>query len=244
MSRPRAWPFRTASIMVAPAPNEGFMRLVFGFVLAALVCVLSVALWGGGASALTPGAVSSAPQPLLQDAKFVCGDFGEGYTCRHEFGLRAAERQDPDHSGQLFAGGASAPGQRQFGCASVCPGGLGHQHEHTGAPLRHRQAVPPTPSCWGATASPIRSAAPTPFRPAPTRPNAAARRSRCATSTPTAPRIAAAGPTASTRPCTHKKASVEPLRCVRFTPDSGREASPLKESAKCQQTTLVVRRHH
>jgi len=86
MSRPRAWPFRTASIMVAPAPNEGFMRLVFGFVLAALVCVLSVALWGGGASALTPGAVSSAPQPLLQDAKFVCGDFGEGFTCRHESG--------------------------------------------------------------------------------------------------------------------------------------------------------------
>ena len=72
--------------MVAPSPEWGSMRLVFGFVLAALVCVLSVALWGGGALALMPGAAPSAPQPLLHDAKIVCGDFGEGYTCQAECG--------------------------------------------------------------------------------------------------------------------------------------------------------------
>jgi len=75
---------------------------------------------------------------------------------------------------------------------------------HKRLPRRHLLLglhPPPAPtirSCLAATASRTRSAAPTAFRQAPTRRNAKARRSRCAASTPTAPRIAAAGPTAST----------------------------------------------
>jgi hypothetical protein len=71
------------------------MRLVFGFVLAALVCVLSAATWGGGALALVPGAAPSAPPPLVHDAKFVCGDFGEGFTCRHEGGAERRSGKTP-----------------------------------------------------------------------------------------------------------------------------------------------------
>ena len=63
------------------------MRLVSACLLTTtLVFVLSVAFFGGGASALMPAAAPTARHPLVRDAKFVCGDFGEGFTCKHEGG--------------------------------------------------------------------------------------------------------------------------------------------------------------
>jgi len=93
------------------------MRLVSGCLLMALVCVLSVVLWGGNASALTPVAAPSAPQPLVHDAKIVCGDFGEGYTCRRESGTVRRSGKAPkvpgsssgSSGGGLFGGGSDDP---------------------------------------------------------------------------------------------------------------------------------------
>ena len=48
--------------------------------------------------------------------------------------------------------------------------------------------------------------------------------------------VAKAQGTQTTSPCTHK------MRGIRFTPDSGREASPLEESAKCQFQIFAEKR--
>jgi hypothetical protein len=60
------------------------MRFNFGFVLLALFLAWLAPPEAGGAVArtLAPPSVQS----LFLDAKFVCGDFGEGYTCRRESG--------------------------------------------------------------------------------------------------------------------------------------------------------------
>jgi hypothetical protein len=60
------------------------MRPVFAFLFAALVCV-SPTIFGGKASALTPLTALPA-QSSVRNAKFVCGDFGQGFTCKQEGG--------------------------------------------------------------------------------------------------------------------------------------------------------------
>jgi len=59
------------------------MRLVFAFLLAALAYVLPTLF--SGAAALVPVTSPSAPT-LIHDAKYVCGDFGQGFTCKYEGG--------------------------------------------------------------------------------------------------------------------------------------------------------------
>src|SRR5680860_1603083 len=60
-------------------------------------------------------------------------------------------------------------------------------------------------------------------------------------SSPTSPaELTIVALTATATPLARGRAG-EPLRGVRFVPDSGREASPLKESAKCHKRTTVAR---
>lgn len=62
------------------------MRFVFGFVLLALLST-SFALFPGGSAAAFISATPHISAPsLVHEAKFVCGDFGNGYTCRTESG--------------------------------------------------------------------------------------------------------------------------------------------------------------
>jgi hypothetical protein len=144
MSRPGAWSFRTASIMVAPAPNGGSMRLVFGFVLAALVCVLSVALWGGGASALMPGAVPSVPPPVVHDAKIVCGDFGEGFTCKREEGAVRRSDKTPTIPGSSSQEASPPPVSGDSDALSPAPGDTGGYAAPPPAATPAPRAIPAT----------------------------------------------------------------------------------------------------
>jgi hypothetical protein len=111
------------------------MRLVFGFVLAALVCVLSAALWGGGALALMPGAAPSAPPPLVHYAKIVCGDFGQGYTCKSERGSIQHGKMRPIPSSPSDDSGAAtqAPAGSDEDALPPAPGDTGAGTQAPGA---------------------------------------------------------------------------------------------------------------
>jgi len=94
------------------------MRLVSACLLTALVCMLSVALWGGDALALMPVAAPSAHQPLVEDAKIVCGDFGNGYTCQKESGAvrrSGKARQVPGSNSDSSGSGGGWFGGGLFG---------------------------------------------------------------------------------------------------------------------------------
>jgi len=62
------------------------MRFICASLLMALVWVSPVLLGGGGAPAFMGAMPPASQQKLLHDAKIVCGDFGQGYTCRNEPG--------------------------------------------------------------------------------------------------------------------------------------------------------------
>ncbi|HUU66035.1 MAG TPA: hypothetical protein VMW57_01975 [Methyloceanibacter sp.] len=63
------------------------MRLALAFVVTAFLALCPVTFGASAVSALVPAAPSDMSNPsLLRDAKIVCGDFGEGYTCRRESG--------------------------------------------------------------------------------------------------------------------------------------------------------------
>jgi hypothetical protein len=64
------------------------MRFVLGLLLLALAWMSPVLLASGGAAAfIGASAGASLPQAsLVRQAKIVCGDFGNGYTCRNEPG--------------------------------------------------------------------------------------------------------------------------------------------------------------
>jgi hypothetical protein len=72
------------------------MRFVFGCLLAVMVSVAALVVGNATASTLTnlPRLPSGT---LLHKAKIVCGDFGQGYTCRRESGTlrRGKMRQVP-----------------------------------------------------------------------------------------------------------------------------------------------------
>jgi hypothetical protein len=102
--------------MVAPSSDEGFMRLVCGFVLMALLWLSPVLLGSGGAPAFMGAITPASGPPLLQDAKIVCGDCGEGYTCRQESGAirrgkmpKIPGSKSGSSSGGLFGGGSDDP---------------------------------------------------------------------------------------------------------------------------------------
>lgn len=85
------------------------MRFVFCFGLLALLLVALAPAGGDHASAFTPMAPST-PTSIVLDAKIVCGDFGQGYTCRRESGAirRGKMRKVPSSrssSGSTSSGG-------------------------------------------------------------------------------------------------------------------------------------------
>jgi hypothetical protein len=62
------------------------MRIVVGLLTLALVLVSAALLGSGPATAFARLAQPGTAQSLVLDAKIVCGDFGNGYTCRREGG--------------------------------------------------------------------------------------------------------------------------------------------------------------
>jgi len=112
------------------------MRLL-AFVLTALLWALPVLLGGGGASAIVHINTPSS-EPLVRDAKFVCGMTDEGFKCRNEAGAirrgknvkipgapsggssaGTTESSDPDALPPASDGTAqSAPGAAKATCPS------------------------------------------------------------------------------------------------------------------------------
>jgi hypothetical protein len=73
--------------MVAPRVTNGeAMRFVFSFVLSALFLAWLALPGADGAAAFSRMSSPPSDQSLTLDAKIVCGDFGQGYTCRREPG--------------------------------------------------------------------------------------------------------------------------------------------------------------
>jgi len=62
------------------------MRFVFGSMVLALVLVSSALLGDGRAAGLTQAPRASFGAPLVHEAKIVCGNFGNGFTCRNQSG--------------------------------------------------------------------------------------------------------------------------------------------------------------
>lgn len=76
------------------------MRLLCAFVLTALLWALPLLLGHDGASALVAVIPSASEQPLLHDAKIVCGQTDQGFKCRNEVGAvrRGKMRKIPGSS--------------------------------------------------------------------------------------------------------------------------------------------------
>jgi hypothetical protein len=89
------------------------MRRCCAFVLTAFLWVLFVACGGGSASAFVHVTPPSSAQSLLLDAKIVCGDFGNGYTCRTESGAVRKSGKTPKVPGSNS--GSSGSGGGWFG---------------------------------------------------------------------------------------------------------------------------------
>ena len=99
------------------------MRFVSGLVLLSLLLMLPALIGSGGASAFTGPIPAGSGAMLLHKAKIVCGDFGNGYTCRREDGAirRGKMRKVPgssdssggssgeSSSGGWFGGGSDDP---------------------------------------------------------------------------------------------------------------------------------------
>jgi len=88
------------------------MRLVCAFVLIALLWVSPVLLGGGSAPAFMGAIPNTSEQPLLHDAKIVCGDTGQGYKCRNEPGAvrHGKMRKIPGSSSGESTGGVTDGG--------------------------------------------------------------------------------------------------------------------------------------
>lgn len=94
------------------------MRLLCAFVLTALLWVLPVVLGQDGASAYLGVTPPASEQPLLHDAKIVCGDTGQGFKCRNEPGnvRRGKMRKIPGSSS-----GGSSEGPMESGDENALP---------------------------------------------------------------------------------------------------------------------------
>lgn len=113
------------------------MRLLFAFVLSTCCFVL---LANAAPLTVTVGS-SPLPAPLVLDAKFVCGDFGSGFTCKRESGrARPLKGTVPGKSG---SGGYSNDGG--YSTDSATTGG--------------EDALPPPPGDSGWTSAPPPAAA-------------------------------------------------------------------------------------
>lgn len=89
------------------------MRFVFGLLLLVLALTSPVLLAGGSAAAFSGmDADAFVPErPLVQQVKIVCGDFGNGYTCRSEPGaIRRGKMQKIPGSGTSGSSGSSGGG--------------------------------------------------------------------------------------------------------------------------------------
>jgi hypothetical protein len=88
------------------------MRLVCGVALIALLWVSPLLLGGGGAPAFMGASPQASQQSLLHEAKIVCGDFGQGYTCRNEPGAirRGKMQKIPGASSDESPGGPTGGG--------------------------------------------------------------------------------------------------------------------------------------
>jgi hypothetical protein len=64
--------------------DGGVMRLVFGSIVLALVLVSSAFVRDGRTTGLVPPPASV--EASIHQAKIVCGNFGNGFTCRNESG--------------------------------------------------------------------------------------------------------------------------------------------------------------
>ena len=151
------------------------MRLVFGFVLLALVSTSSALLAGGSAAAFTRASPHASAPSLVHEAKIVCGDFGNGYTCRKESGAirrgkmpkvpgSSEDSSGDSSSGGWFGGGSDDPdalppppgdtgGAAPGTTATNCPANSellgGHCIPYT---QRCTNSIPPTaypPQCQG-----------------------------------------------------------------------------------------------
>lgn len=92
------------------------MRFVFGLLLLVFAWMAPILLAGDGAEALTAApSAASLPQPsLVREAKIVCGDFGNGYTCRTESGsIRRGKMRKIPGSGS--SGSSDSSGDGWFG---------------------------------------------------------------------------------------------------------------------------------
>ncbi|MEZ5827540.1 MAG: hypothetical protein R3D30_06910 [Hyphomicrobiales bacterium] len=81
------------------------MRLLFAFVLSTYCFVL---LANAAPLTLTVGS-SPLQAPLVLDAKFVCGDFGNGFTCKREAGADRRSGKAPSIPGSSSDDSYSAP---------------------------------------------------------------------------------------------------------------------------------------
>ena len=84
------------------------MRLLCAFVLTALLWSLPVLLGDQRASAIVAALPPASEQPLLHDAKIVCGQTDQGFKCRNEPGgvRRGKMRKIP---GSSSGGSSEAP---------------------------------------------------------------------------------------------------------------------------------------
>jgi hypothetical protein len=90
------------------------MRFVFGVVLSVLLLAW-LALPDTDGAAAVARTLALPDQSLIIDAKFVCGDFGEGYTCRRESGAIRRGKMPKVPSAGSSSGSSSSGGGGWFG---------------------------------------------------------------------------------------------------------------------------------
>jgi len=84
------------------------MRFVFGLGLLTLLLVSPALVGGDRAPAFTSVAPPTLNSSIVLDAKIVCGDFGQGYTCRRESGaIRRGKMQKIPSAGPKDGAGNS-----------------------------------------------------------------------------------------------------------------------------------------
>jgi hypothetical protein len=100
------------------------MRLVLGLLTLALVLGSAALLGSGDAAAFARLAQPGAAQSLTLDAKFVCGDFGNGFTCRNESGAIRRGKNIKVPSGGSNGSDSGSSGGGWFGGSSDDPDAL------------------------------------------------------------------------------------------------------------------------
>jgi len=112
------------------------MRFVSSLVLSTLLFALAALIGSGGASAFAGPMPARSEASRLQEAKFVCGDFGDGFTCRREGGaIRRGKMPKVPGSSDDSSGGGSGDSSSGgwFGGGSDDPDALPPPAGNTGA---------------------------------------------------------------------------------------------------------------